>query len=210
MSFRVLGVDFDNTLAIYDELFHRLACERGLIEPSCPRVKQDVRDRVRRLENGEAAWQRLQAEAYGPRIQEAEVAASAPQALEAISRRDIRIVIISHKTKNAAAATEANDLHQAAFDWLKVNCFFDSDRLGLDASAVHFCTTRTEKLFRIRDLACDWFVDDLVELLREPTFPKATKKLLYSPHAYPDHEDANIFTSWQAIAEHICGECDGT
>ena len=33
---KVLGIDFDNTIIKYDELFHRIAYEKGLIPQDIP------------------------------------------------------------------------------------------------------------------------------------------------------------------------------
>jgi len=43
----VLGVDFDNTIVRYDDLFHRVAVERGLVPATVPARKNDVRDFLR-------------------------------------------------------------------------------------------------------------------------------------------------------------------
>ena len=39
-----IGVDFDNTIANYDGVFHKAALERGLIPASLGSGKTDVRD----------------------------------------------------------------------------------------------------------------------------------------------------------------------
>src|SRR3954470_4613031 len=63
---RVIGIDLDNTLVCYDELFHAVACEEGLIESATPKSKEKIRDAIRLLPNGESKWTRLQAIVYGP------------------------------------------------------------------------------------------------------------------------------------------------
>ena len=63
------SIDFDNTIADYDRLFHRLACERNLI-PELPATKRAVRDSLRA--GGREAIGRGASVAYGPRITEAE------------------------------------------------------------------------------------------------------------------------------------------
>ena len=40
----VIGVDFDNTLICYDQIFHRLAVEEGLISRNVPAQKKAIRD----------------------------------------------------------------------------------------------------------------------------------------------------------------------
>jgi len=67
----VIGVDFDNTLINYDEVFHSRAVDSGLVARDIEKEKSVIRDRVRNLEAGEEKWQKLQAEVYGPGITEA-------------------------------------------------------------------------------------------------------------------------------------------
>ena len=43
----VIGIDFDNTIVSYDDLFHRLATERGLIPAAFPSRKTSMRDFLR-------------------------------------------------------------------------------------------------------------------------------------------------------------------
>ena len=39
-----VGIDFDNTIACYDELFHRVCREAGLLPEGIPANKSDVRN----------------------------------------------------------------------------------------------------------------------------------------------------------------------
>ena len=43
----ILGIDFDNTIIKYDELFHKIACEKDLISSELPKQKNAVRDFLR-------------------------------------------------------------------------------------------------------------------------------------------------------------------
>ena len=61
----LIGVDFDNTLVTYEEVFRAEACARGLIDPNFAGTKQEIRDRIRLLPDGEIAWQQLQGYVYG-------------------------------------------------------------------------------------------------------------------------------------------------
>ena len=111
MSLRI-GVDFDNTIVCYDDLFHRLALERGLIHPSVPRDKTAVRDHVR--ENGqEDAWIEMQGHVYGDRMSEAVAFPGVEDFFETCAARDIETFIVSHKTRYPNRGGSA-DLHEAA------------------------------------------------------------------------------------------------
>ena len=66
----VLGLDFDNTLVQYDNIFHQLAIEKKLIDQPIAPTKTAIRNYLRK--NGlDHQFTLLQAEAYGPRILDA-------------------------------------------------------------------------------------------------------------------------------------------
>src|SRR5260370_9875811 len=62
-----IGVDFDNTIVCYDQVFHRVALEQNLIPCSLPVSKSSVRDYLRAVGN-EGAWTQLQGYVYGGRM----------------------------------------------------------------------------------------------------------------------------------------------
>ena len=63
-----IGIDFDNTIITYDDVFRAAAEAGGLIAPGFSGNKQAVRDAIRLLPDGELAWQRLQGQVYGKGI----------------------------------------------------------------------------------------------------------------------------------------------
>src|SRR5262245_60377922 len=115
----VLGVDFDNTIATYDGLFHRLAVERGLIGGDVPCRKRHVRDAVRRLEDGESHWQRLQALAYGPHMADADMAEGVAGFLVRCLHSNTPVHVVSHRTAYAAADPAGVALRDAALQWMR-------------------------------------------------------------------------------------------
>ncbi|MHA4899900.1 hypothetical protein, partial [Enterococcus faecium] len=64
-------MDFDNTMICYDGVFQSTANAWGLLTADFAGNKQQVRDAIRLLPDGEAAWQRLQGFVYGRGIGEA-------------------------------------------------------------------------------------------------------------------------------------------
>src|SRR6266545_12572 len=63
-----IGIDFDNTIVTYDQVFLTAARERGLVDSAFSGGKKAVRDRIRLLPNGELCWQKLQGYVYGAGI----------------------------------------------------------------------------------------------------------------------------------------------
>ena len=194
---RVLGVDFDNTLICYDEVFHRLAVEAGLVDPGSPPRQKAVREAARRSPEGDVAWQRLQGAAYGPRIQEARPAEGALAFLAWCRAEAIPVHVISHKTRLAAIDPSATDLREAARLWLEGHGFFDPE-IGLDPGAFHCGATRAEKIALIREQGCTHFIDDLLETFREPGFPRVAQGILYAPggEAVADPGGLWVVRSW--------------
>ena len=200
----VIGIDFDNTIVQYDELFHRLACERQLIPADVPANKELVRDYLR-ADNREDDWTELQGYVYGARMDES---AAFPGVLEFFAeavQRGFDVVIISHKTRHPYLG-EKHDLHQAARHWLEINGFFDHSRIGMVSDKVFFEETRTGKLERIAQQKCTHFIDDLPELLRERAFPETVERILFRPQGseMAGAEDGFVVLSnWQQIAEYV-------
>ena len=62
-----LGLDFDNTLIDYDEVFYEIACEKNLIPKNIGKTKVKVRKFLK--DNGEEElFTLLQGEVYGSKI----------------------------------------------------------------------------------------------------------------------------------------------
>jgi hypothetical protein len=166
-----LGIDFDNTIVCYDGLFHAMALKQGLIPGDLAVNKTVVRDYLRKA-GKEDAWTRMQGEAYGPNITQAD---GFPGVLDFFQRaRDagLSVTIVSHKTRNPYAGP-AYDLHAGALAWLEKN--------GLAWCPVYLELTKQAKIDRIGELGCTHFIDDLPELFAEPSFPAKVRQILFDP-----------------------------
>ena len=196
----VIGVDLDNTLVCYDELFHSVAQQERLIDSSAPKSKERIRDAIRLLRNGENRWTRLQAIVYGPRMSGATAFEGSEAFLRHCSERGIKTLIVSHKTRYATLDGAQVDLRESALAWMKQKRFFDADGCNLSPDDVFFESTRLDKIARIRELGCTHFIDDLVEVLGESSFPPETAKLLFAPHgANPVDPGIKTFHSWREL-----------
>jgi hypothetical protein len=200
----VLGVDFDNTLAGYDELLLALAAEEGWLDPGSLLHKREIRDALRRQPGGEQRWQLLQARAYGRRIADAAPLPGAREALALARERGAEIHVVSHKTQYAAADPGGVDLRDAARAWLDANGFFD-EPVGLARDRVHFEPDRGSKLRRIGALGCTHFVDDLEETFLEDAFPPGVERLLLLPNGDTAARDVVVCRSWNEIGERLLG-----
>ena len=186
----VLGIDFDNTIIKYDELFHKIACEKGLISAELPKQKNAVRDYLR--ESGvEDEWTIIQGEVYGERIKEAVPFSGILETLQKLNAKQIPINIVSHKTREPYLGPK-RDLHAAALSWLKLNGIIDAEGLSVKADQVFFDVTKEAKINRIVQIGCTHYVDDLPEILE--MIPEGINKILFSPNG-----EEIINSSWTVI-----------
>ncbi len=202
---RRCGIDFDNTLVTYDEVLAKIAGERGLIECNPAETKKSIRDRLRRLPDGEIEWQRCQALLYGSRIGEAKLIEGVSRFFELARQQGTRTYIISHKTE--FSPFDNSNLREAALSWMTANRFFESDGLGLTYNDVFFADTRQQKINYIAELRCTHFIDDLEETLLESTFPSSTTRILYEPgRQFAAPVGLKLMTSWREITYYFFGK----
>lgn len=193
----VIGVDFDNTIADYDEMMYRLARKEGLISAGISTHKRKIRDHIRSLNDGEIKWQELQAKVYGKFMFQAKLIEGVQYFFLSCHKQGIPIFIISHKTQFAAQDKERYDLHRAAKRWMKEKGFFQEDR-------VFFEPHRQKKIERIKAVGCTHFIDDLEEIFLDKTFPQDVQKILYAPHSSPKiTQDVLVKGSWKAIYDEF-------
>jgi len=172
-----IGVDFDNTIACYDALFHKVAREKSLIPADVPVNKSDVRNYLRRVDN-EAAWTELQGYVYGARMSEAEPYPGVLEFFRTCRSAGLPLSIISHKTRHPFLG-EPYDLHATATNWLEQQGFFNAAQIGLPRDHVFFELTKLAKLERIGQRGCTHFIDDLPEFLAEAAFPAGVLRILF-------------------------------
>ena len=200
ISETIIGIDFDNTIACYDQLFIEIGAEIGGLERSIGETKREVRDRVRKLPRGEEKWQRMQAEVYGPRMRHAELYPGVINFLETCYSRDVAVHIISHKTEHATLGNGNVNLRTEALKWMRAKKIITPTGQVLRPDSIYFENTREQKIARISELGCTHFIDDLVEVLFHADFPSTTERIHFSPgeqsptgHAFP------TFASWHEI-----------
>ena len=193
----VIGIDFDNTIVCYDQLFHKVARERDLIPADLPVNKSEVRNYLRRI-GKEDVWTEMQGYVYGGRMAEAAAYPGALEFFTACRQAGIELRIVSHKTRYPFAG-EQYDLHQAAKNWLELQGFFDEAKIGLSRENVFFELTKAEKLQRIGAAGCTHFIDDLPEILAEPSFPAAVEKILFDPADIYAEQPFRRFQQWEQI-----------
>ena len=173
----IIGIDFDNTLVNYDNLFYTEAVTRQLLPPETKPSKQEVRDALRRL-GREEDFTLIQGHVYGPGILGAQPYPGAWETVNAFIKAGHEVYVVSHKTRFPYRGPKY-DLHDAAYRWLDAWKFTAPAMLSHDK--IFLEPTLLGKLQRITELGCAYFIDDLPELLCHPEFPLNTKRILFDP-----------------------------
>ena len=203
----IIGIDFDNTIASYDDLMHRVAVEQGLIPAGLPRNKKQIRDAIRALPDGEARWRGLQTYSYGPGMRDARPMEGVKEFFASCRTRRIPVWIVSHKTEFANFGDPTVNLRAAALDWLEKEGFLDPRRFGIGRERVFFEETREAKIARIRSLKITHFIDDLEETFLEGSFPRDVAGILLASQQ-PSATSAQWTPqpTWLDIRRHLLAE----
>jgi len=198
-----IGIDFDNTIANYDGVFHAAALELGLIPADLGRDKNSVRDHL----NGSGRkdeFTKLQGYIYGARMD-----LVSPYSGVRVFVRDAvaaghTVFVISHKTRNPILGP-AYDMHAAARGFLEAQGFFGHGMLTRERT--FFELTKEEKVARAAALEVDVFIDDLPDILRMPGFPAGMRPILFDPHDTLAAKAGELerVTEWAAIREAVLG-----
>ena len=199
-----IGLDFDNTIIRYDEVFLAAARERGLIPDGFVGAKQAIRDAIRLTPDGEIAWQRLQGFVYGAGVGAAEAFPGLDRFLAETKRRGDTVLIVSHKTEFGHYDPDRVDLRAASRRWMETTGFFAVDGFAIAPGNVFFEPTREEKLRRIRAVECDVFVDDLIEVLEDADFPPGVDKILFGSNPSVEVPSGiRVCKDWDAVARAV-------
>ena len=187
-----IGIDFDNTIVCYDDVFFRAALEKKLIPDTLSQSKTQIRDYFRAHQR-EDEWTELQGYVYGARMDLARPFPGVDAFFHFCRKEEIKLSIISHKTRHPYLGPKY-DLHAAAKNWLKKQSFFHP------GVTPFFELTLPEKLKRIGKEQCDFFIDDLPELLNESQFPSNVTKILFDPgNLHPTNPNWLKITSWNQV-----------
>lgn len=181
-----IGIDLDNTILKYDDVFHHLAVQEGWVSSEClkhkPSIKHELIKRSGTEFDADQNWQQLQAWAYGPHIFKARLFNGFLNCIQALRRQNITIFIVSHKTRVSNFDPTIN-FHEAATAMLEKLNFFNHSSTGLSFNKedVFFESSLDEKIERINTLNLTHFIDDLTKVLDHPLFPDSIQKIHFCP-----------------------------
>jgi hypothetical protein len=197
----LIGLDFDNTIVCYDQAIARLADEMFDLPKELPRTKIAVRNFLRNA-NRELDWTTLQGSLYGPGMAYAEPFEQVAAAINELKDAGYSMCIVSHRSRQPYAGPAYN-LHRAAKEWIEKHL----TKFGLIPNdQAFFNETLKEKLAKIESLGCKFFLDDLPEVLGDPSFPKFCKPILFDPKASHVGLTLPRISSWEQLPNMISAQ----
>lgn len=202
-----IGIDFDNTIACYDQAFYDVAVIMDMGTDSVEASKIDIKNLVLQRSGGELDWQRLQGQVYGKHMLRAEMFSGFLEFLYMSRLRGNEIFIVSHKSEFGHFDEDRVPLREQALNWMQANGVFDENCFGLKRQDVFFETTREDKIARIAALNCTHFIDDLSEVFEEPSFPEGVIKFLFRPGTEVCQSSMTIsVNSWRELNQRLNSE----
>lgn len=199
-----IGIDFDNTIIAYGDVFLAAAKERGLICRGFQGGKQAIRDAIRLRPDGELAWQQLQGHVYGRGIGGASMYHGVDAFLRRCRSERRPVTIVSHKTEYGHHDPSRVNLRAAALDWMRSRGIVGDGEFSIPPEQIFFEDTRHDKLARIAALGCTHFIDDLEEVLGDPAFPAGVTRILFSERA-TSRPPYVVCPTWQHIEQQVFG-----
>ena len=198
-----IGIDFDNTIACYDGVFHMAAIERGLIPADLPSDKNSVRDYL----NGQGRkdeFTELQGYIYGARMDLASVYPGFHAFVTAARAAGHDVYIVSHKTRFPILGPR-HDMHLAARDFLAQRGLVGPGPDRVASENVFFELTNEEKVARVAAIGCQVFIDDLPEIFSLQRFSERMRGILFDPQNSHAHLPIERYSDWAAVQRALIG-----
>ena len=151
----LLGLDFDNTLVSYDEVFRLLAINERVIDSSWTGNKLQLKNYLLSEPNGEFKWQLLQGKAYGKFMHKANLQTGVKDFLLQCKKKKIPICIVSHKTIFGIHDEEKIPLRDEALKWMHKQGFFKESLVcNLDSSIANLSKKDLIKELQQQTVSC--------------------------------------------------------
>jgi hypothetical protein len=186
----IIGIDLDNTIIDYTNIFYKIGKEKK-ININKKSSKKELKAYVERTSKRE--WTKIQGDVYGNRILEAKLFKNFKKFLKFAIKYNIQLVIISHRTKRPLVGKKTN-LHKAAYNFLTEkldkNIFTNNKNLFFEENLKN-------KIQKIKEYDCDYFIDDLKKVLLDKKFPNTTERILFNTSS----KLIKNFNNWDQITK---------
>ena len=193
-----IGIDFDNTIANYDEVFCKVAFNNKLIKKDWSGNKQALRKKIIKDKN-EEVWKKLQGLVYGKYMHLAKLSEGFINFLFKSKLLGAKVYIVSHKTIYGHYDRNKVPLRQVALKWIIKKKIPEFEK-------IYFEDSIDNKIRRINNLKLDYFIDDLELILKNRKFSKETNKILFSRQVKKKlSKNIKQFNKWSNIRKCIFG-----
>ncbi len=173
-----IGFDFDNTIISYENLFYEIAKDISDLPSEIKKDKNSIRNFFLESKK-EDQFTILQGLVYGKEIMRATPTKNFLIILDRLFRqKNVKIFIVSHKTKYPYKGEKIN-LRDAATNWIENNLKING-KLSINLNNIFYESTIEEKIDRIKQLKCNFFIDDLPSVILK--LKKGTTPILYDPY----------------------------
>ena len=166
------GFDLDNTLINYSEAVAEFCRINSL--PLCNDIG-NLKVMLRKFSDSDHEWQLAQSWLYTSGLEFAQLGLGSIDLISYLTQKGYHLYIVSHKTSHTPKFCGQVPLHDLANNWIKkseIASYFK------ETEQIYYEPTRELKVKRIRELALNYFVDDLEEVFNESEFPIDTKSFL--------------------------------
>lgn len=206
----IIGIDIDNTIIDYKNAFLSNLDKLDISSSKLNKLKKlDNLDTKYKLKKkihdiiGEKNWQKLQGLTYGKGINSASIFNEFINFLLVSKNRNIQIYFISHKTMFAHGdKNKTIKLRDEVLKFLKKK-YIINRYTSIKKQNIFFFSSKEEKISCIKKLKCDYFIDDLKEILIDKNFPNQTKKILFNNSTKNKYIESHY--SWRTIRKSIFG-----
>ena len=201
MSLKI-GLDFDNTIINYENLFFELLKSEHFISADTPLMsKTEVKKYLIGQDKNDLRWQALQAKAYGENINQATCFEGVFPFIKWAKQQGHQISIVSHKTETSNYDHSVK-LRYWATKWMEENKLIGVGPQQIDPSEIHFVNSVDEKISSITAMKFDLFVDDLPKIIEHHLFPKETLGILFAPSSFNSNTYLQV-SSWPQLKNQV-------
>lgn len=202
-----IGIDFDNTIICYDEVFCNISRRYGYVQQDFQGGKSEIKNKILTLDSGEEKWQALQGFVYGQGVADAKMFNGFKEFLIKAKEWPADIVIVSHKTQYGHFDPLRINLRQAALKWIEENKLLFPNTC-LRSNKINFYDTFDEKINAINGHNFDYLIDDLIKVLRHRSLSASLKKILFNTNNNETNfslgnNEIIAFNNWNDISNYI-------
>lgn len=136
-----------------------------------------MRTLLQEVDDSGYRWQIAQGWLYTDGLSYAKPAHGIIDLCEYLRNRDFELFIVSHKTTHTPIFCGHKELRGVATNWISNG---DLSHHFAGSQSIYFESTRDLKIKRIISLDLQYFVDDLVQIFQDPSYPRKIVSFLLS------------------------------